>query len=240
MRKQKAQIEFMDQEKFDFSMDADVEIGESLPEFNLKIQNAKLKGQDVWTFNRLSNRAQFMRKSWHVEVASKYANSMKELVQYAKESNCVSQLWGRHAHLRKITDQRSSACEAKRQVDVAQGHTNYQMSMIGEELVGIICLDETTDIMHAVNGNKISTFSLRYVLLNCLQMEDGHPIIAEAHQAGISMPTYVVIPSTPEAERMLLMMNKNLPAFLWYMLLEQGYSKQFIKDLLQRTCEASM
>ncbi len=45
-------------------------------------------------------------------------------------------------------------------------------------------------------------------------MEDGHPIIAKAHKASISMPTYVVIPNTPEAERMLLMMNKNLPAFL--------------------------
>jgi hypothetical protein len=157
----KAQIEFMDQEKNDLSMDADVEIGKSLPEFNLIIENAKLKGWDVLTFNRLSNRVQFMRKSWHVEVTSKYANGMKELVQYAKESNCMSQLWGRHAHLNKITDQRSSAREAKRPVDVAQRHTNYQMLMIGEELVGVICLDETTDIMHMVNGNKISTFSLR-------------------------------------------------------------------------------
>jgi hypothetical protein len=87
---EKAQIEFMDQNKFNFSIDADVEIGKSLPEFILKIQNAKLKGQGVLTFNKLSNRVQFMRKSWHVEVASKYANGMKELVQYAKESNCVS------------------------------------------------------------------------------------------------------------------------------------------------------
>jgi hypothetical protein len=150
----------MDQDKFDFSMDTGVEIGKSLPEFNLKIQNTKLKGQDISTFNKLSNRAQFMRKSWHVEVASKYANGMKELVQYTKESNCVSQLWGRHAHLSKITDQRSLAHEAKRQVDVAQGHTTYQMSMTGEELVGIICLDETADIMHAVNKDMIGTFSL--------------------------------------------------------------------------------
>jgi hypothetical protein len=147
----KAQIKFMDQDKFNFSMDADVEIGKSLPEFNLKKQNTKLKRQNVSTFNKLSNQAQFMRKSWHVEVASKYANGMKELIQYAKESNFVSQLWGRHAHLSEITDQRSSAREAKKQVDVAQRHTNYQMLMIGEELVGIICLDETADIMHAVN-----------------------------------------------------------------------------------------
>jgi hypothetical protein len=50
---------------------------------------------------------------------------MKELVQYAKETGCVAQLWGKHAHLSKITDQQSTAREAKRQVDVAQAHTNY-------------------------------------------------------------------------------------------------------------------
>ncbi len=136
----------MDQEKFDFSMDMDVPIGKSLTAFNLKIQNAKLKGQDVSTFSKLSNRAQFAHKSWHVEVASKYANGMKELVQYAKESGCMLQLWGRHAHQSKITDQISTVREAKRQVDVAQAHTNYQMLMMGEELAGVICLDEAADI----------------------------------------------------------------------------------------------
>jgi hypothetical protein len=225
----KASAEYMDQEKIDFSMDIDIPIGESLPAFNLKIQNAKLKGQDVLTFNKLSNQAQFARKSRHIKVASKYANGMKELVQYAKESGCMSQLWGRHAHLSEITDQRSTVREAKRQVDVAQAHTNYQMLMMGEELAGIIYLDEAADIMHAVTGNKISTLSLRFVLLNYLQMEDGHPTIAEVHQECIMMPTYVVIPNTPKAERMLLMMNKNLPAFLWHMLLEQGLPKEFIR-----------
>jgi len=50
----------MDKEKFDFSMDIDVPIKETLPKINLKIQNAKLKGQDVSTFNKLSNHAQFV------------------------------------------------------------------------------------------------------------------------------------------------------------------------------------
>jgi hypothetical protein len=150
----------MDQEKINFSMDMDVPIGKSLPAFNLNFQNAKLKGQDISTFSKLSNWVQFARKSWHVEIVSKYANGMNELVQYAKESGCMLQLWGRHAHLSEITDQRSTVREAKRQVYVAQMHTNYQMSMLGEELAGIICLDEAADIIHAVTGNKISTLSL--------------------------------------------------------------------------------
>jgi hypothetical protein len=39
---------------------------------------------------------------------------------------------------------------------------------------------------------------------------------------------------------MLLMMKKNLPAFLYHMLLEQGLQEEFIKDLLACTCEVSM
>ncbi len=39
---------------------------------------------------------------------------------------------------------------------------------------------------------------------------------------------------------MVLMMNKNLPAFLGHMLQEHGLPDQFIKDLLQCSCEASM
>jgi hypothetical protein len=61
----KASAEYIDQEKFDFSMDIDIPIGKSLPAFNLKIQNAKLKGQDVLTFNKLSNRAQFAQELAH-------------------------------------------------------------------------------------------------------------------------------------------------------------------------------
>ncbi len=146
----------------------------------------------------------------------------------------MSQLWGKHAHLSEITDQRSTAHEAKRQVDVAQAHTNYQMSMMGEELAGVICLDEAADIMHAVNGNKISTLSLQFVLLNYLQMEDGHPTIADVHQESIMMPTYVVIPNTPVAERMFLMMNKNLPASFGTCL----WSKASPRNLSRISCHA--
>jgi hypothetical protein len=57
--------------KFDFSMDPDVPYEEKLPAINLRIQNEKLHVQDVSLFNKLSNRAQYVCKSWHVEVARK-------------------------------------------------------------------------------------------------------------------------------------------------------------------------
>jgi hypothetical protein len=237
---QMARDDFMEEENYDFTMELDVAVGETLPPMNLRIQNAKLRGQDVSTFNKLSHRAQYARKSWHLEVASKYATKMKGLVQMAKEYGIVEQYWGRHAHVSEVTDQKSTPREAKRQVDVAQAHTNYQVSMICEELLGVIDLDEAKDIYHPTSGKNLGTYSLRYVLLNYLKMEDGRPMIAEAHQEDILKPTHIIIPNTPEAERMVGMMNKNLPAFLWYMLTEQGLPDQFIKDLANASCEASM
>jgi hypothetical protein len=65
-------------------------------------------------------------------------------------------------------------------------------------------------------------------------------MIAEVHQVDISQPMYIIIPNTLKAEQMVRMMNKNLPAFLWHMLLEQGLPEQFITDLNKKTCEAHM
>ncbi len=65
-------------------------------------------------------------------------------------------------------------------------------------------------------------------------------MIVEAHQEDILQPTHITIPNTPEAERMVGMMNKNLPAFLWHMLIEQGLPEDFITGLLNKSCKATM
>ncbi len=89
MTQEKAKSNNLDFEDYDFSMDIDVELGKTLPQMNLRVQIAKLKGQDVPTFNKLSNKAQYARKCWHLEVASKFAARMKRLIQMAKDYGCV-------------------------------------------------------------------------------------------------------------------------------------------------------
>jgi len=71
-------------------------------------------------------------------------------------------------------------------------------------------------------------------------MSDGSPAIAEAHQSSISKPTHLVVPNTPEAERMINMMNKNLPAYLYHTLIEHGLPEDFVEELLEKSCEATM
>ncbi len=158
----------------------------------------------------------------------------------AKEYGIVEQYWGCHAHISEMTDRNSTPREAKRQVDVAQAHTNYQVSMVCKDLMGVISLDESKEITHPMKGKSLGTYSLQYVLFNYLKMKDGHPMIAEAHQGDLLKPTYIIIPNTPEAERMVGMMNKNLLAYLWHMLIEQGPPEDFITSLLNKSCMATM
>ena len=68
--------------------------------------------------------------------------------------------------------------EAKRQVDVAKGHTNYQVSMGLEELIGVINVDKAANVIHST---KVASYSLRYILLNYMRMKDNSLFIAEVH-----------------------------------------------------------
>jgi hypothetical protein len=211
-------------------MDIDVEIGESLPAMTLWVVQAKLKEEYVSTFNKLSNWAQFTQKTWQLEAACKYATKMKRLVQMAKEYGCFEHYWGVHAQISEVTDITSTSSKAKRQVETAQKHVNYKVSMTAKKLVGVIDLDHLPEIKHPTSGKVVARYSLQQDLLNFIKMNDGCPAIAEAHQQDLLMPTHLVVPNTPEAERLIGMMNKNL----------QGLPNDFVKELLQRSCEATM
>ncbi len=156
MAQERAKADDLEEELYDFSMDIDVAIGDSLPEMTLWVVQAKLKGEYVSTFNKLSNWAQFVHKIWHLEVASKYAMKMNGLVQMAKEYGCYGHCWGVHTHISKVTDITSTLSEAKRQVETAHKHVNYEVSMTAEELVGVIDLDHLTEIKHSTSGKVVA------------------------------------------------------------------------------------
>ncbi len=45
-----------------------------------------------------------------------------------------------------------------------------------------------------------------------LKMTDGHSLIDEVHQEGPHFKTTCIMPHTPEAERLVATMNKNVAA----------------------------
>jgi hypothetical protein len=221
-------------------MDMDVAIGETIPDMTLCVVLAMLKGEYNLTFNKLNNQAQFAQKTWHLEVTSKYATKMKGLVQMAKEYGYFEHYWGVHAHISEVTDITSMASEAKHQVETAQKHINYEVSKTAEELAGVIDLDHLTAIIHPTSGKVVARYSLWHILLIFIKMSDGCAAIAEAHQQDLSMPVHLIVPNTPEVERLIEMMNKNLPAFLFHTLKEQDLPDELIDELLQKSCEATM
>jgi hypothetical protein len=112
--------------------------------------------------------------------------------------------------------------------------------MTTEELIGVIDLDYAARVCHPTTGKEVGSYSLRYALMNFVKMSDGRPAIAEAHQSSISKWTHLAVPNTPEAERMISMMNKNLPAYLYHTLIEHGLPEDFVEELLEKSCEAMM
>ena len=76
--------------------------------------------------------------------------------------------------------------------------------------------------------------NLRHVLYNYVNMEDGHSLIAEAHQRSYMVSVNIVIPNKPEAETMVAMTNKQLPVYLTFYIEYQGLDKGLIMKLLTR------
>jgi hypothetical protein len=101
----------------------------------------------------------------------------------AKENNLVTKMWGKHAHVSDVVDKESMPSKIKRLIKVAQSHTNYQCSMILEDIIGITNLDATTGIFAKETGNFLGMLSLRQVLLRYLQLSDSHQLITEVHQS---------------------------------------------------------
>jgi hypothetical protein len=132
----------------------------TIPIFTLRNQVAKLRGKEVSIFNQFSYQAQQALKSYHLEVASKHAVRMKELVQYAKDAGLVEHYWGSNILISKVTDAFSSSIKAKRQCEVSQNHTNYQVSMVNQAVVGIIDVDNSANFFHPVSRKAVGNMSL--------------------------------------------------------------------------------
>ncbi len=112
--------------------------------------------------------------------------------------------------------------------------------MILEEVVGVTDLDSEAVLNEAGLPTPLWLL-LRKILLQYIRLSDGHQLLAEIHQSGKVMgKVQVVVPNTPEAEQMILMMNKNFPAYVGYVLCDQGLPNGFLMELFRHTCYPTM
>ncbi len=151
--------------------------------------------------------------------------------------NFVTKMWGKHAHVSEVVDKSSTPSKIKRLIKVSQRHTNYQCSMLLEVVQGIIDLDIPVKIHQEGTNNCLGRISLHQAMLKFIRLSDGHQLVAEVHQASTLVGlVHIVIPNTPEAERMVIMMNENFPAFIGHVLWDQGLLDSFLFELVKQSC----
>ena len=76
------------------------------------------------------------------------------------------------------------------------------------------------------------------MLYNKFKLSDGHQLFWEVHQAGAMSPVDVVVPNCEEAERMVIMMNKNISAFVMHYLRDYGgVIEEVAKRLVRATTD---
>lgn len=215
---------------------------EEVPSLTFRLNVPRLPGQDTSAFNKYSRQENMARKVLHVECDTKQENYVKELVQIAKDVGLVEKMWGRQCHISEVVNKDSTtAGEIKRLISISQNHTTFCVTFTMEEIKGIVDLDRAVPFYDEEDpSTEAGKMSLRDVLYSFLKMSDDLPLIAEMHQRGVMGVVEVVIPNIPVAEQMVLMMNKNVAAYLLYYLVEQGIDKDFVMALLKKSVEPTL
>ncbi len=212
----------------------------TLPALELWLVNPKTPGQYTSQYQKLSWRVQANRKVYHVECDRRYTTDIKHLMQFAKENKLVTKMWGKHAHVSEVVDKDSTPSEIKRLARVAQVHCNYQCSMSLKDVVSITNLNGEA-ILNEVGLSTPLRFTLRKLLLQYIRLSNGCQLLAEIHQSSNVMGrVQAVIPNTPEAKQMILMMNKNFPAYVGHLLRDQGLPDDFLIELFNCSCCPTM
>jgi hypothetical protein len=153
-------------------------------------------------------------------------------VDAAKTAGCVEAIWGRQAHITEAAGNNTSLGELKRFIKFAQRHVNFHCSMTCDDLKGIVNLDAEVEVLSVSTGEVKGHLSLRQVLLRKFKLADGSSLIAEIHQRGPMGTVDVIVPNIPEAEAMVLMMNRYFPAFCLHYLTGRGMDPVFVRSLI--------
>ena len=215
--------------------------GKEIPVMGLRPNIPRIPGQDTTVFSGWSQQQAWMRKCLHVEVDRKEADCIRALVTEAKTRNLFAPMWGRNAKLCAMADEDTRHVDLSNLSSFVKHHVNYHASMTSDGLVGIANLDKPVPFYSVSDRNVLAGhMTLRHVLYNYVKLTDGHALCAELHQLSPLSSVDVVIPNTPEAERMMLMMKKNLGAYLNYYLTDLGMGPIFINNLLRASIDPSM
>lgn len=188
---------------------------------------------DTKRFQGWDGRQQFLCKVMHVECEEDKVSMVQSLVEEAKQYKIFNKMFGWNARASCVMEVKKGSVakkekqKAQSKVDsaalasICRRHINYMSSTIYHGLTGIIDFDKRVNFYSTTDPTKVmGHFMFWHLLYNKFVMSDGQPLFWEVHQAEPMCPVDVVIPNWPEAEHLVLMMNKNVAAFTTHFLLE--------------------
>ena len=229
---------------------------EDIPDLGTRAQVPKVEGMDTKQFQGWNWRQQELRKVIHVEVEAKDVLTMVQcLVEWAKSSGVLQKYFGKNAHASNVIEVKKGAA-AKREsgqqfvqgkVDMSalashcRKHINYMGNTRYDGIMGILDLDKPIPFYSASDPNKVAGwYTLRRAMYEKFKMSDGHRLFWEVHQPAAMGPVDVVVPNCEEAERLILMINKNAAAFFINYLRDYGnMPEEFVKRMVRATMDPS-
>jgi hypothetical protein len=221
-----------------------------VPTFQLSMQTPKIQGQNTQLFQGWDWRRQMWRKTLHVIVEASKVDYMQELFTFAKDLKLIEKYFGPHARAVMVYDTNKKGKAGDSRADLSKydmsavasysrRHINYQANSRYDGIRGILDLDKSFEIPAVTDPNLVvGLVSLRELLYNHVKTAEGHPLFLEVHQGQAMGPVDVVVGSYEEAERMLLMINKNPGAFFYYYFTTVvGMEEQFVHRVVSSTID---
>ena len=222
-----------------------------IPSFYLSRWVPNLPGQDTSKMQSLPYKMKEARKALHIVSDRRDVLHLQELMKVAKERGLVKTFWGPEVSPSNVVVTKKADLADGQEVTPAyvihnmksytRRHVNYQDAMNPVGFPGIWDLDAGVEIFSVTDPTTVvSTTSLRKVLYANITMEDGYPLIGELHQLSPLAVVEALVSNAPEAEVMVGQMQKNVAAYLWFYLLDQGMPEEFIRRLLDESCDPTL
>ena len=223
-----------------------------VPDFALKLATPRIEGQNTQVFRDWSWSKQNMRKTIHVDVETANVPYMHDIIRIAKDFGLVTKYFGRGVKAAIVVEKSKKGRKGDGEVDMSKydlaavaawsrDHINYQANTMYDGIRGILNVDQEVEVQSVANAEEaVGKVSLRTLLYKKVKMGE-YPLFLEIHQGAPMMPVDVVVGNCEEAERMMLMINKNPAAFFFYYLRDVAkVDAGFLKVLLEKTMDPTL
>eukprot|EP00956_Cyclotella_meneghiniana_P034609 scaffold106721_cov50-Cyclotella_meneghiniana.AAC.1 len=222
-----------------------------VPEFALKLATPRIEGQKTQVFKDLTWSQQQLRKTIHIDVEAGNVSYMHEIIKIAKEFGVVAKYFGKGVKAAIVVEKNTKGKKGNGEVDMSKydlaavaawskDHINYQYNTLYDGIRGILNIDRELEVDPEDLSEDAQKLSLHTLLYKRVQLGE-FPMFLEIHQGAPMMPVDVVIGNCAEAERMMLMINKNPAAFFFYYLRDVGkVDPEWLMTLLDKVMDPTL